>query len=231
MSRNVMVVGDLHGEWGELNTLINKRSPDIILQVGDFGWWSHFHGKKGLGRKGRIFDQFGIKPQDTKIFWIAGNHENWDDLNCITDDTPYEIQDNVTYCPFGTVIEIDGTNILMCGGAESTDKDGRTEGIDWWRSEIITQEEMDRLPDCRIDVVISHTIPRFFFESASWTWYHERYNDSSTYALQLIFTKYKPKKWYSGHFHHFHQQTINDCEWTSLSYPRSLDQWWINFNA
>lgn len=225
--RKTLIVGDLHGEWKYLNTLINHKKPDIILQVGDFGWWPHFHNKTGLSSENKKFNQFGIKNKNTKVLWIPGNHENWDDLNCLTTDEPFEIQDNITYCPFGTIIEINGLNILCCGGAESTDKESRTKGLDWWKSEIITQKEMDNLPECKIDVVISHTIPRFFFEQATWTWYHERYNDPSTYALQLIFTKYQPKRWYSGHFHHYHKQKINDCEWTSLSMPGMQDTWWV----
>ena len=224
----VLVVGDLHSSWGALNTLINRKNPDVILQVGDFGWWPHFHGKTGLGKG--IFDQFGIKNHDTKIYWIGGNHENWNDLNCITDFTPIEIQDNITYCPFGTVLEIDGKTILCCGGAESIDKEHRTEGLSWWKNEVITQKEMDNLPDCDIDIVISHTIPRSFFDHAGWNWLNSRKNDPSTFALQLILTKYRPKKWFSGHFHTFFQKNIDGCKWTSLAMPALWEdeQWWIN---
>lgn len=225
-----LIVGDIHGEWGHLNTLIDKKKPDYILQLGDFGWWPHFHNKPDLIRK-KIFNQFGIKNKNTKIFWIPGNHENWDDLNCISQDEPVEIQDGITYCPFGTVIKLNGLNILCCGGAESTDREYRTEGIDVWKSEIITQKEMDNLPDCKIDIVLSHTIPRSFFKEVKWNWYTERVNDPSTFALQLIFEKYKPKRWYSGHFHHFHEHKIKDCYWTSLSMCGIQDVWYIELNT
>jgi len=226
-----LIVGDIHGEWKHLNVLINRRKPDYILQLGDFGWWSHFHNKTGLDSNNKRFNQFGIKNKHsngrTKIFWIPGNHENWDDLNCISQDEPVEIQNGITYCPFGTVLKLNNQNILCCGGAESTDKEYRTEGLDWWRSEIINQKEMDSLPDCKIDIVISHTIPRSFFKPAKWDWYTERVNDPSTFALQLILEKYKPQRWYSGHFHHFHKQKIKDCYWTGLSMAGIHDTWWI----
>lgn len=228
-TKKVMVVGDLHGEWSHLNKLINHRNPDYILQVGDFGYWPHFHNKKGLV-KDKKFNQFGIKNLQNnklaKIFWIAGNHENHSDLKCITDYEPIEIQDGITYCPFGTVIEVNGYSILMAGGAESTDKENRTEGLDWWKDEIISQDDMDNLPDCNIDIVISHTIPRFFFNNCGWDWLAERKRDPSTFALQLIFEKYRPKQWLSGHFHHYHKQTLFDCEWTSLSMPGNNETWW-----
>ena len=35
----VLVVGDIHGDWGKLNSLLTVKRPDIVLQCGDFGWW------------------------------------------------------------------------------------------------------------------------------------------------------------------------------------------------
>ena len=166
------------------------------------------------------------KPGDTKIFWIPGNHENWDDLNCITKDEPYETQDNVTYCPFGTVIEVNGLSILMCGGAESVDKEYRVEGVSWWRNEVITQEDMDNLPNCKIDIVISHTAPRNWIENVGWGWTNKQ-RDPSTFALQLVFEKYRPKKWFSGHFHKYSKCSIDGCEWVSLSIPENQETWWV----
>jgi len=168
---NVLVVGDIHGSWGYLNKLINRKQPDIVLQVGDFGWWPHFHNKRGLLPKRELFKQFGIKNKLSngkycQVYWIPGNHENTNDLRCTTKDyEPVEIQDGVTYCPFGTVLNINDQNILCCGGAESTDKHHRIEGVSWWKSEIISQEDMDHLPSTKykIDIVLSHTIPRSFF--------------------------------------------------------------------
>ena len=34
-----LIVGDIHGDWGKLNALMQKKQPDIVLQCGDFGWW------------------------------------------------------------------------------------------------------------------------------------------------------------------------------------------------
>lgn len=39
---NILVYGDLHGDWGALNRLISKKHPDIVLQCGDFGWFPRF---------------------------------------------------------------------------------------------------------------------------------------------------------------------------------------------
>lgn len=226
-----IVVGDIHSNWGHLNKLIDKKKPDYILQCGDFGWWPHMHGvaeKRRSGQpKAKPFNQFGIENHDTKVFWVSGNHENWDDLHCITDYTPLETQDGVTYCPFGTVLELQGKNILMVGGAESVDKEWRVEGQSWWRNEIISQEDMDNLPDCDIDVVISHTAPRNWVEAVNWG-FTMKNSDPSTFALQLIFERYRPSQWFSGHFHHYLKTEIDDCVWTSLSCSgiSCFGRWW-----
>ncbi len=219
------ICGDIHADWSKLNQLISRHHPDLILQVGDFGFWPHFHNTYGFSKK-KKFNQFGIKNHETKIAWIPGNHENWDDLNCISKDEPYEIQDGITYCPFGTVLEVNGYNILCCGGAESIDKDWRIEGVSWWRDEIINQEEMDNLPECDIDIVISHTAPRNWIENSIFKKYG-RSKDPSTLALQLIFEKYRPKRWYSGHFHKYLKTEIDGCTWTSLDMAGNQGNWWI----
>ena len=221
----VFVCGDLHGDFPELNQIVSRRHPDIILQCGDFGWWPHYHNTTKFGGR-KVFNQFGIKNKDTKVLWIGGNHENWDDLKCITDYTPYEIQDGVTYCPFGTVIEVNGYSILMVGGAESTDKEHRIEGDSWWKNEIISQEDMDNLPDCKIDIVISHTAPRNWIENSVFKKYG-RSTDPSSFALQLIFEKYRPNKWFNGHFHKYLKCEIDGCEWTSLDCTRNVGKWWV----
>lgn len=234
MNDDIIVCGDLHGNWGNLNTLINKKRPKVIIIAGDFGWWPHFHRKSGLVRtssgRSKIFNQFGIKNKHsdgiTKIFWIPGNHENWDDLKCITDYTPLEIQEGITYCPFGTVLEIKGKTILCCGGAESIDKNSRIIGFSWWHEEVITQSDMDNLPECEIDIVVSHTVPRHFMKLPGLKLdYGFKLNDPSTMALQLIYYKYKPKRWYFGHFHEYMKTVHEGCEITGLS-CEGEGQWW-----
>lgn len=220
----VIICGDIHGDWRQINTLINHKNPDVILQVGDFGWWPHFHNTYGFSKK-KKFDQFGIKNHSTKIAWIPGNHENWDDLKCITDYEPLEIQDNITYCPFGTVLEINNQKILCCGGAESIDKEWRKEGVSWWKGETITQGDMDNLPDCDIDVVISHTAPRNWIENSG-RYSMDKQRDPSSFALQLIFERYRPKKWFNGHFHYYMNAKIDGCEWVSLDMAGNLGKWW-----
>jgi predicted phosphodiesterase len=62
----IIVMGDIHGKFELLNEFISKEQPNIILQAGDN---AYYWGKDNTER---------IKPQNTKIYMIPGNHENWD---------------------------------------------------------------------------------------------------------------------------------------------------------
>lgn len=32
----ILIVGDLHGNWGSFNNLLNDKKPSIVLQCGDY---------------------------------------------------------------------------------------------------------------------------------------------------------------------------------------------------
>ncbi|OLT50302.1 hypothetical protein BJF89_10335 [Corynebacterium sp. CNJ-954] len=85
----------------------------------------------------------GIDLAEVDVRFIDGNHENHDLLN---PDTPHPvpISDNVTYMPRGTRARLAGVEILFLGGASSIDKDWRTERLNWWPGENITEPQADR---------------------------------------------------------------------------------------
>jgi len=63
----------------------------------------------------------------------------------------------------GSVLKLpDKRNILFIGGALSIDKKQRTIGYDWFPQETISQKNIFELPDEKIDIVISHTAPKYF---------------------------------------------------------------------
>lgn len=255
----VYIIGDLHGDWRSLNEFINKKirfnkkliseaeSGDleiIFLQVGDFGWWPHAHSphnKKGLLGK---FDQYGIKNQvdflkdgHIKIYWCPGNHENWDDLDRLSDENPsddfIEVQPYVYYATFGSVLTLaNGKNVLFVGGADSIDKDQRTLGIDWWQQETIQYSDFELLPNRNdIDIIISHTCPNYFDLSEGerngcvTDLINNKGRDSSKFALDSIYDQYKPSQWFFGHYHWYKSGKFENCDWQILSYPTSNLEW------
>lgn len=210
-----MVMGDVHGKFGGLNTFISKHNPDIILQAGDFGYWPKEFNKTYLDNTGRIRTwNSKIKNPRTEIYWCDGNHEDFDALNNrITD----ELWPNVFYQKRGSVRMLqDGRNVLFMGGAFSIDGKYRTPGYDWFpEDEKINQRDIMNLPDVDIDIVISHTAPNEFIINDDRIMERE-IKDASRDALSVVLDKYRPKFWWFGHFHHYQKGLFRDCKWTAL---------------
>lgn len=227
-----LVVGDIHGEFAKLNKIINRRrdSIDMILQCGDWGYWPKFHGTTYVDRvtgKVKIENNYNVKNGKTKIYFCDGNHEDHESLNKLESN---EIIPNIFYMKRGTTLTLDdGRVVLFIGGASSIDKEFRTPGYDWFPEEAITQQDIYNLPDMKIDIVISHTCPREFYNKLKFrnNFVSLKVNDPSMDALSYVLNKYKPPLWYFAHFHLFKQGYDSNCRWTALSYIGSSERCWI----
>jgi len=226
--KKIMIVGDIHAEFGWLNILINKKQPDIIIACGDFGYWPKYN------KTGKLlgFDTDDIKPQKTKIYWCDGNHEHHDLLDNLVKDKaePIEIKENVFFCPRGTILDINGENFLFMGGADSIDKHFRKQGIDWFPQEVIKQNDVYKIPsNVKIDVVISHTCPTMLLHEMV-KYNPAKWKDCSNDALQYVYDEYKPKKWFFGHWHVNKKIIINGTiEFQCLNMSYSNGSWvWYN---
>lgn len=185
--KDIIIVGDLHGTWRKINSLIASRRPSTVLQCGDFGWWPKFHNTTHVSsgnyklnldhellsnpwtRATRVelpWNQNGLKPGPSKFYFCPGNHEDWEELNLLAtsdDPTPIEVIPNVHFMPrCSTLVLPDGRTVLFIGGADSTDKEYRKYRYDWYPEEIITYRDIENLPDIDIDIIISHTSPQDF---------------------------------------------------------------------
>jgi len=242
MKSDIIVLGDIHARWGLVNTLINKKKPDIVLQVVDLGWFPHWDGKKeqdtamtsqGWTYKYKTFDQFGLKMHNTTMYWCCGNHENHADLIERVKSRETEVMPSVFYMPFGTTLVLeDGRVVLFCGGARSTDRKWRTEGIDWWPEEEVTLKGLDELPETNIDIVISHTCPEEFLAQMDDRGIikvdltNPNQKDGSRHALSYVLNKYKPDLWYFGHFHKQCAGQFRGTRWYCIDMVAHGKQYW-----
>ena len=222
----IIVCGDTHGEWGYLNKLIHLKNPDIVIQCGDFGYWPGFEVKKiGLYdtqyvRANSYKLCSGIKNKNTKIYWCDGNHEDFSKLKKVKDT---EICPNVFYMKRGTTLTLpDKRVVLFMGGADSIDKKYRTPGYDWFPDELISQKDIENLPDINVDIIISHTCPEEFdiLDAA-----RAKIYDPSRQALSYLLNKYNPSLWYFGHWHFYKEGYHNDTKWFCLNMA-GLTNWW-----
>ncbi len=246
MQQIVYAMGDIHADFNALNIFINKKIRNnkamqmlakddeleiIVLQCGDFCFfWPPFDHSKAIKNKVSF-----LKDGHVKIYWCAGNHENHDMLDVLTQrhapETFIEVAAHVHYATFGSVLKLlDGTKVLFCGGGESEkqDKERRlqherqTGHRAWWKQEGIDAADMQLLPEEPIDWVVSHARPLGVpLQSRT---HHGK--EASQSFLEEIRIKYSPTKWLHGHYHVYEETLYDGCEFICLNHSSSLGLWY-----
>jgi predicted phosphodiesterase len=222
----VLFVGDTHGDWSRLNQIIkyNMGKMDVIIQLGDFGFWPN---PKNI-RSGT----YGLGEIDTKglpLYWIDGNHEHHDHLKPILHmygyDKPINIYGNIHYIPRGCRFDLGGkTTFLGCGGASSIDKEYRTNYIDWFKEEVPDYAECkDILEQAQpTDILLSHTVPNTslkYMGDKIKLWFHDPTNG----FLDAVVESYKIKKIYAGHWHNYYKIIHDTYTLEILSHVNYID--------
>jgi hypothetical protein len=115
--------------------------------------------------------------------------------------------DNPNLCKTTRHWAIDGTyynGMFFLGGGFSTDQHKRTEGVDWWRTEELTIQELNVLIDSylvkRPQVVVSHECPSCIVQSVLKKKYYDGMSRTAQ-ALTAMFEIAPPKLWVFGHWH------------------------------
>lgn len=205
------VCGDTHGniDIAKLSTKLwpeQKNIPDgsVLFHVGDFGLiWNNIPSKE---------EEYWLNWYDKKSFdtlVILGNHENYFRINSIPfEETKYgparRISERVYFLKNGHIYNINNQTIWIFGGATSTDKIYRKEGVSWWPEEVPSYSEMTEgiknLDNAfnKVDFIITHTIPDDLI------FYVNPHNSIPCPVASYFNTIYKFNTfhhWYAGHFH------------------------------
>jgi hypothetical protein len=153
----VAVCGDWHGNIPWLRMLapaLATLAPDVktVLQLGD--WWMD------ITESDRIFTDAGIE----RVYVTLGNHEPWDQITPLLNTHPDQavrVSEVTWLLPRPGRLNIGGREILSLGGAASVDRLARTEGVDWWPDEAITQHQADMAIDGGYaDIMLTHESPQ-----------------------------------------------------------------------
>jgi len=214
----ICMLGDFENDWNTLVQILKEEAPDMVLQVGDFGFWPN--------RPECKYSKKLLRNQ-IPIYFCDGNHEDHKALRqlCRKHGTkrPIEVGPNIYYMPRGSTLTLpDGRRVLFVGGAESVDKRRRTPGYDWFAEEIISEDDLANLPgeDEKIDVIVSHTCP-LEFQIVPPEYASIFASDPCRAMLSQVLRRFQPDLWYFGHFHHDNHGVYMDCEWHCL--PRIGD--------
>lgn len=162
-TQTVMFAGDIHGNLDHAKWLFRhaeENSVDIIIACGDFGYWPHISwGEKFVQSIGRMAQETQIK-----FYWVDGNHENHDLIDDLVKthgaDSPIPLDNDwFYYIPRGCRFDINGYKVMGYGGAYSVDWEYRTEGISWWRQELINEYALDEIANEKVDILVTHEAP------------------------------------------------------------------------
>ena len=208
--RQLIFVGDIHGNFGELVwNLVHRykiECADVIV-LGDFG--VGFDNSLDFVYK-KFRDR--LEKFDLRIYTIRGNHDN----------PKYFIKEDLYSYPRLRFMEDykvykfgRGIKILPIGGANSVDityrleenKKLRNKHKDrqvWWGGEEIEFKDLSDLPQ-DVDIIISHEAPLCFDPIISRRedcpeYQFERIKKSREY-LNDVLEYIKPNYWYYGHYH------------------------------
>lgn len=207
---SIYVTGDIHGYPIRLTDEnlkargLDLTNQDKLIICGDFGlpWYND-------AQELQCIEWLSQRPFE--ILFVDGNHENFDLLNAFPITEKYagkvhQIESNIYHLMRGEVYEIEGKKIFTFGGASSFDKYMREEHVDWWKDEILNEEEtlnaMRNLSAIgnKVDYVIAHTAPSKFLSNVE---VHQQGVDVCPVAkfLDDLSCKIKWNKWCFGHFH------------------------------
>lgn len=163
--KKLLIAGDWHGsKYAAASSMADaeRDNCDAVFQVGDFGvtfgdsdWF--LNQVSGMATTYRI-----------PVYFIDGNHENFDRINGWLRDLPrndnghIQVKPYLYYVPRGSVWEWEGKTFAAMGGAASIDRGVRTEGIDYFKDELITAKQTYDLLDAvdnhgkRVDYFFTH---------------------------------------------------------------------------
>lgn len=215
-----LLVGDTHGNsrWWESFVVpaATSAAADVIVQLGDFGYW----GDTQFVRT--------VAACDIPVYFVDGNHENHPLLREALSGTDLggavRLSGSLHYLPRGSVTEWEGVRMLALGGAASIDRSLRTEGVDWFEEELITEEELERALTARATIVLAHDVPQSSDvpllprESLSAAWQRELPRcEHQRERLEAVLQRVAPELWLHGHYHVGYERQASGCRFVGLS--------------
>jgi len=173
LKMKILCLGDLHGDEHGLRESFRRAQNlecDLIIQLGDFGYWEHTpHGKYYLDQIQGMIRKFGMP-----LIFIDGNHENHVMLMEYM-DSPFQttipdcdlselkqIREGLGWIPRGAIFTLENTSFMGMGGSYSVDRRSRKLGVTYWEQEMVSIADIKigiaRYEDfdAKIDFLLTH---------------------------------------------------------------------------
>ncbi|MBQ8248745.1 MAG: metallophosphoesterase [Clostridia bacterium] len=204
----IYITGDTHipVDIGKLSTKCFPQQKEMtkndhVIICGDFGGvWD-----------GSNEEKYWIKWLKNKNFttlFLDGNHENFDMLYAMPEmefagGAVHKVDEGIYHLIRGEAYTINGKKIFVFGGARSHDKDIRTEGKNWWKTEMPSDREYENAErnlekyNFNFDYVITHCAPTSIQRKLAPTYEINRLTD----YFENVKLTISYKKWFFGHYH------------------------------
>lgn len=211
MSR-IFVTGDTHGKY-DIHKLTTKAFPiqkeltrdDFVIVAGDWGGvWDGASSDRDV--------QNWWKEKPFTCCWLDGNHENFDLLSFYPVEEwkggkIHRIAENIIHLCRGQVYEISGRSFYVFGGAISTDRVWRKEGISWWPQEEPNDEEeregflnLQKHQD-QVDYILTHDGPASVVSQIYAKERRDYMPNHISSAFDALARSIHFEHWYFGHHH------------------------------
>lgn len=210
----IYLTGDVHGghdirklsSRGLAGQGANPQEGDCLIVCGDFGlvWFRQQNSEE------RYWLRWLAKKPWTTLF-VDGNHENFDRLDAYPVETwhgglVHPVHEKVYHLMRGQVYDIGGVSVFAMGGARSTDRAWRKEGVSWWPQEMPSEEDFAQAEAAldvhgrTVDVVVTHCAPTMVQYRLDCAFEPDRMTD----WLERLRGTVSFKRWYFGHYHRDH---------------------------
>ena len=237
----ILLAGDLHMNTRAAHEVIDHAQAvdaDLILQVGDFGYWPRAEHRAGVEYLTLVDD--ALASAGLELWFVPGNHEDWPELAKlpIGRDGRRAVGARIFELPAGYRWTWGSTRWLAVGGAPSVDKHLRTEGVEWFPEEELTEPQAAAIIDAgRADVVVAHDAPMatpFLRERLQqhvppplrrnwWPLEAVVRADAHQERMRRILDGVQASRWFHGHHHVRYSSTIEAAHGTVRVEGLALD--------
>jgi Icc-related predicted phosphoesterase len=202
--------GDVHGKVREFSSILENLPSDVtsVVQVGDMG--------VGFDQSAYWHEKLDELLMNANARFLRGNHDN-----------PTTCTSMKSWIRDGLV----ENDIMYCGGAWSIDRSFRIEGIDWWKDEELSYEELNRVLNIydivRPRIMVTHDCPlsvsKKLFIDSSRSFSNQQFHTRTGAALDAMFDMHQPKLFVFGHWHYDADEVINGTRFICLNELSYID--------
>lgn len=210
-----LLVGDIHSDFESFEVMVRFMLHHVagigrVVQVGDFGFWP----------SQPYWLWYPKSTLSVPVYFIDGNHEDHIALQAAATDTPSRVSEqyDAFYIPRGYA----GDGFVYCGGATSYDRRYRTEGLDWFPEENITDAQIqrgmqnvrDHIQNSSFRIMVAHETIREAFRlirRPGWG-----FADQNRERLEELFHAVRPQLYIHGHYHFYSDYEYMGCRFICL---------------